>query len=331
MSGRNETSSVVAPTAAMDPSSTTLTLHRFEGCLLGLALGDALGARFEGGPLERVLWAVIGRARDGRLRWTDDTQMTLDLAESLVAGGEFDQDELARRFARSYRWSRGYGPGTARVLRRIRAGRTWREAARSVYPEGSFGNGAAMRAPMLGLVHAENPERITEACQLAAEITHAHPLAIEGAALVAHACREAACASSSAQLFERLAPRAQLEPFRRKLALAAHWSEAGIEPRIAYVRAELGNGVAAAESCVTAIHLAVRTFSRPFTELHECAVELGGDVDTISAMAGAIWGARNGASALPADAVARLEQRERLVAVAAELHRLVENARGAPK
>lgn len=313
----------------MDPSSTSLTLDRFQGCLLGLALGDALGARFEGGPLERALWAVIGRTRNGRLRWTDDTQMTLDLAESLSAGGEFDQDELARRFARSYRWSRGYGPGTARVLKRIRGGRAWRDAARSVHPEGSFGNGAAMRAPILGLVHARDPERIAFACRRSAEVTHTHPLAIEGATLVAHACRAAAVGSSPEQLFAQLAAHARLEPFRRKLALAAHWSEARIEPRIAYLRAELGNGVAAADSCVTAIHLAVRTFKRSFAELHECAVELGGDVDTLSAMAGAIWGARNGAKQLPADALVRLEQRERLIAVAGELHQLCEHSRGA--
>lgn len=92
---------------------------RFTGCLLGLALGDALGAPFEGGPIERAVWRIIGRTRDGRMRWTDDTQMSLDLAESLVANRALDLDDLAARFAKSYRWSRGYGPGAAKLLRRI--------------------------------------------------------------------------------------------------------------------------------------------------------------------------------------------------------------------
>ena len=49
--------------------------NRFFGSLLGLALGDAFGALFEGGILERAVWAFIG-TRNGKRRWTDDTQMT---------------------------------------------------------------------------------------------------------------------------------------------------------------------------------------------------------------------------------------------------------------
>lgn len=48
------------------------SVDQFAGCLLGLALGDALGAPFEGGWLERVLWWLIGITRDGAMRWTDD-------------------------------------------------------------------------------------------------------------------------------------------------------------------------------------------------------------------------------------------------------------------
>jgi ADP-ribosylglycohydrolase len=44
---------------------------RFEGCLLGLALGDALGARYEGGLAERLLWSFIASTTGGRVRWTD--------------------------------------------------------------------------------------------------------------------------------------------------------------------------------------------------------------------------------------------------------------------
>src|SRR4030095_17247331 len=98
------------------------TADKFAGCLLGLALGDALGAPFEGGPVERLLWRIIGRTCEGRIRWTDDTQMSLDFAESLIANAGLDTADLAARFARRYRWSRGYGPGVAKLLRRIAAG-----------------------------------------------------------------------------------------------------------------------------------------------------------------------------------------------------------------
>ncbi len=83
---------------------SSLTLRaRFCGSLLGLAWGDALGAPQEGGLLERLLWRCITLGTPSVLRWTDDTQMSLDLAESLVARGAVEPDEPARRFARSYR------------------------------------------------------------------------------------------------------------------------------------------------------------------------------------------------------------------------------------
>jgi ADP-ribosylglycohydrolase len=124
-----------------------ISLNRFEGCLLGLALGDALGAPHEGGPVERLLWALIGRTAQGEMRWTDDTQMSLDAADSLLACAGMAPDDMAHRFARSYRWSRGYGPGAARLLKRIARGQDWESASVSVYPSGSYGNGGAMRAP----------------------------------------------------------------------------------------------------------------------------------------------------------------------------------------
>ena len=113
-----------------------MTQDQFEGCLLGLALGDALGAPLEGGVVERFVWRLIGRTKNGEMRWTDDTQMSLDLAESLIAKGAVDPDDLAQRFARSYRWSRGYGPGAAKLLKRIARGSNWRAVNRSVFADG---------------------------------------------------------------------------------------------------------------------------------------------------------------------------------------------------
>src|SRR5690349_12455088 len=103
------------------------------GCMFGLSLGDAMGAPHEGGVLERLLWRLIGHTRQGEMRWTDDTQMSIDVIESFLRHGKIDQDDLAITFARSYRWSRGYGPGAARVLKRIKKGVDWRTANRSVY------------------------------------------------------------------------------------------------------------------------------------------------------------------------------------------------------
>jgi len=97
-------------------------INKFRGCLIGLALGDALCAPFEGGLLERTLWKFFSKTRNGEIRFTDDTQMCKDLAESIIAYKGINQDALAEKFASSYKWSRGYGPSVAKLLKKIKQG-----------------------------------------------------------------------------------------------------------------------------------------------------------------------------------------------------------------
>lgn len=290
------------------------------GCLLGLALGDAYGARFEGGFLERSLWSFIGTTRQGERRWTDDTQMTIDLVESYLETGGVDQDDLAIRFARSYRWSRGYGPGTARVLKRIAAGVPWQQATRSVHTNGSFGNGAAMRAPVIGLIYVNQPKELCSAAQRSAVVTHAHPLAIEGAVLIALATaavvREEATTAVIEMALETLAQPDLVD----RLRIARDWLASGQNVERREVVRNLGTGIAAQASCVTAVYLALRFREQPIMDLLDFVAKCGGDTDTIGAMAGAIWGAANGRDRLPETWLSRLEQRDRITLLSEALH-----------
>jgi poly(ADP-ribose) glycohydrolase ARH3 len=289
--------------------------------LLGLALGDALGAPHEGGVLERLVWRFIGFTPDGKHRYTDDTQMALDLAHSFLAGGRLDAADLAGRFARSYRWSRGYGPRAARVLRLIRRGQDYAKASRSVHAEGSFGNGAAMRAPVVGLICGSSREELMGSAHLTASITHAHPLAQEGAVLIASATWHALRGAGARELLAGAAEQAQSAVFRDKLQVAVRLLATEAPPHDA--RRSLGNGVAATESCVTAIYVAARHVELPFEGLLACARACGGDVDTIGAMAGAIWGAYRGAEALPSGAIDRIEAADAVNEVASALYERV--------
>lgn len=298
-------------------------LDQFQGCILGLALGDALGAPYEGGILERLLWRLIGTTKLGEMRWTDDTQMSLDVLESLLAAGKVDPDDLAIRFAASYRWSRGYGPGAAKLLKRIRRGMDWRAANRSVYATGSYGNGAAMRAPIVGLFHVTQATELVNATALSAAVTHAHPLGIEGAVLLAAVTASAAQGHGARDVLQGGTAVCKLEPFTTRLEIARQWLETGSDIAARDVTRELGNGIAAHESCVTAVYLAMRFRDQPFVSLQKFVAACGGDVDTIGAMAGAIWGTANGAEKLPAELLGRLEQRERLTALATSLHQRV--------
>lgn len=287
-------------------------IDRIMGSVLGLALGDAFGAPFEGGILERALWAFVG-TKKGKRRWTDDTQMTIDVIESLVEYGAVNQNDLARRFAESYCWSRGYGPGAAKILKRIRRGQSWVSANRSVYKDGSFGNGGAMRSPVVGLFFAAASEKaLVEAAYDVAVVTHAHPLGLEGAVLIALATAMAYNDKSSQSIMEELCERAKLPEFVSRLNKAGSWLKDNIEVAPETVAAELGNGIAAAESCVTAIYIALRFRNSSFSQLLKFTIKLGGDVDTIAAMACAIWGANHGLDGLPEAQLEQLEQCERL-------------------
>ena len=222
-------------------------------------------------------------------------------------------NDLAQRFASSYRWWRGYGPGAARLLKAIRRGTPWQEARRLVYPDGSFGNGGAMRAPIIGLFFASGPEEeLVQAAKDSAAITHAHLLAQEGAVLIALATALAGRNEAVGNILARLIKQATAPEFSRKLHRARQWLEG--EERISpqRVAVELGNGIAAQNSCITAIYLALAFAERGFLELLTFIARMAGDVDTIGAMAGAIWGARRGEKALPQDELAELEDYERI-------------------
>jgi poly(ADP-ribose) glycohydrolase ARH3 len=283
--------------------SMEFSQDQFKGCLLGLALGDALGAPYEGGIVERCVWRLIGRTRDGRARWTDDTQMALDLAESLLDQGGLNEQDLATRFARSYSWSRGYGPGTARLLRRIRRGQDWASAARAVHPEGSYGNGAAMRSPVLALFFTHDLEVLIRTTQASAQVTHAHPLGIAGAILISTATHGLLWRRSLEDAISTVRRHCQAPEMLGRLSIASSWLSEKAAPTPKEVSTRLGNGMTAVASCVTALYIALRYIHCDFNEMMRFIIACRGDVDTVGAMAGGLWGVFNGSVGLPSIAL----------------------------
>ncbi len=173
---------------------------RFQSCILGLAIGDAPGR-----PTEFITYLDDIREKYGpdgvtdfEPDWhpagtnTDDTQMMIGVAESLIACGGFDGADMARRFVENYEPHRGYGAGAHQVLQALRDGCPWDRAATIVLPQGSFGNGAAMRVAPVGLLYHQNSVELRRVAELSASITHAHPLGKEGRALQANAAALAA-------------------------------------------------------------------------------------------------------------------------------------------
>jgi ADP-ribosylglycohydrolase/protein-glutamine gamma-glutamyltransferase-like protein len=136
----------------MDDSRPTLT-DRFVGCLLGLAIGDALGANFEGQSPEhiarryRTVDRLITRPPPGELWYTDDTQMTIGVAETLVVCKCIDEAELCRRFSENYQPQRGYGRGARVVLDAMVEGRDHRYLAANRSAAGGNEMGSLRLAP----------------------------------------------------------------------------------------------------------------------------------------------------------------------------------------
>jgi poly(ADP-ribose) glycohydrolase ARH3 len=292
---------------------------RFRGCLLGVAVGDALGAPFEGRV--RVDAADVDRWAGSAmpLRWTDDTHMTIGLARSLVACDGFDGAHLAAEFARNYHaepW-RGYGAGPPQVFAALAAGSAWDEPARKLFGgQGSFGNGAAMRVAPVGLVAHRAFGTLVALARSSARVTHAHELGQQAAAvgwLVT--ALPAPGWDAAASLLDALRQAAPDTAFQQQLDRVARIGGAW---GVGEVVTELGNDIAGVEAVPAALHAFLRhPLSLPDAVAY--AVRLGGDTDTIASMTGALAGAFLGEAALPSAWRARLEAVDVLVALADRL------------
>lgn len=301
-------------------TSFQVSLKKFQGCLVASAMGDALCASREGGYLERLLWRIIGKTSNGLHRYTDDTQMSMDLARHLLRYGSVQQDELAREFAASYRWSRGYGPGAAMILKKIRDGVDWRIACRARYPTGSFGNGAAMRIPVLALFYQDRPHELKDAVELSSVITHAHPAAIMGAMLMALAVIQALSDVTPVEAISSIMAECNQEDFLRRMTVVQEYLSAGIIPDSGSLRRTLGTGISAIDSCPASILIGMFYRNHPLDHLISYVKTCKGDTDTIGAMAASIWGAYNGIRQIPAKDIASIENHAELLDIASSLY-----------
>jgi len=294
---------------------------------MGLAIGDAYGAPFEGGPVERLLWRAIGKTKDGKIRYTDDTQMAIDLASSFIQNNGVDQQHLATTFAENYSWSRGYGPGAAWLLKKIKNGANWQDVNRAKFKHGSFGNGAAMRAPILAMCFPEDKQKLNENIVKSSEITHAHPLAIEGAKLIAFVTHAALHDWNTEAILEALPTWCKSQEYQAKAAFCIESIQLSDAVQVKVLKRKLGNGIAASQSCITAIYFALRYRNQSYDLMLTQIFELGGDTDTIGAMAGAIWGAFNGSNAIDKSKTQSIEDSEKIFELAAQLHAMKYSAK----
>lgn len=321
----------------MDPR-----FSRAYGALAGLVLGDALGMPTQAMSPQQIrsVYGTITGLVDGDASQpyapgmpagsvTDDTEQALLIASLLIRGRGSSSGHVALNaveFAHALlAWEdsmieRGsldlLGPSTKAALERVRAG----EDPLTVGGEGTT-NGAAMRVTPIGIaVSTEDPEAFAEAVWSSCRVTHATRQGFQSAALVAAAVSMGIDAARSPSLdlrsllwkavtyVDSLPERGAWTPdpdviaaTRRAMQLAVNPASSSLECLVEQV----GTSVASAHAIPMAFALLARD---PSPRALLDAANIGGDTDTIGAIAGAILGAVLGVEVLPADSLSMIEE-----------------------
>ena len=291
--------------------------------MIGSGLGDAIGELAFRSREEAVLRSRIAQERT--LQYTDDTAMVIGLAESIVQVGELDPQHLGHTFRANYGrepW-RGYASGPPTVFSMVRTlGLSYAEAAQTLFGgQGSFGNGAAMRIVPVGLFFHAAPD-LYEQARLSASVTHAHPIGVDGAAVLAWAIARVVKLDPREPFplegfFQGLVDSARTPEVREKMTLA--WSLVSDDVSPPEAAARLGRSVAVHESMPFALYAFLR-HPQSFEDCLFCAILNGGDRDTLGAMACGVSGAYLGVEAIPRAYREKLENREYIESLARKLH-----------
>jgi poly(ADP-ribose) glycohydrolase ARH3 len=310
------------------------TLHKFRGCILGGALGDAVGelASSHGDYGSLIDWIGEG----DMLRYTDDTAMSIGLAEALTkSGGGINEEAIGTIFQRNYvrePW-RNYSQSLTSIFAAVKRHEiSFSEAAGWLHHgNGSMGNGAAMRNAPLGLLF-RNSDRLREFAEQTARITHTHEIGVDGAAIMAWAAAQLANLDPKAKFpfasfCTGIVSFAQSKIMRLRLVQVIELIAGNAPPEKAAAVLELSQTPELELSQTVAESLPYALYSflahrKSFKECVYCAVLQGGERDTIGAMAGALSGAYLGGKAIPKDWVSRVENREMLEDLAKQLNNL---------
>jgi ADP-ribosyl-[dinitrogen reductase] hydrolase len=286
-------------------------LDRSMGALLGLAVGDALGAPHEG--RDRGGYPPVSDYSAGGVHglpaggWTDDTAMAVCLAESLLARGGVAERDLLERFLRWYRTGENSCTGAAiGISRKTRAAlerfeRSGRADAAAELE--NAGNGAIMRLAPVAIYFRRDEAEARRGAVRQARVTHtAEP------ALVASEC----FADLLVVALRTGDPRAVSR------AAASHERLARISDHRRKQRQQISSAPRAVDTLEAALWCleGAADFEAAVIE----AVNLGGDTDTLGAVAGQLAGAIFGASAIPQRWLAGLQSRVRLEDLARRLH-----------
>jgi len=288
---------------------------QFRGCLLGGAVGDALGMPAEEGPSRTPGRSIpetfgVDRVEDyidspnpdflKAGQYTDDTQQTICLAETLLeSNGHFEPRRFFDKLAEAVRGKmRGVGPSTTRVLDAL-AGGNIQGLLQGQFTSASPSNGGAMRIAPVALLFHHDKAKLRHQVVQSTRVTHSHPIALAGA-----------CAQTFLIASRVGEPPGSLDPD----ALRAQLVEfvAPIHEGFAELLLGQATGGAPGRSCwvkdtippvVDAFLLEPESWAAGVLD----QVNSNGDTDTKASMLGSVLGAQHGLEAIPGGWIERLE------------------------
>lgn len=276
------------------------------GAIVGLAVGDALGAPVE--FLKPGTFPPITGYREGGILnlpagcWTEDTALALCLTESLIACGGTDMLDQLRRYVRY--WREGYqaptgvcldiGTTTRRSLEAfLRIGMAEAAPIAGLTP----GNGSLVRVAPVPIFFAGDPGRTVEEAAAMSRTTHAAPESIDAcryfAGLLSGAILGVPVSDLSSPNYEPVGEIWDSKRLCSPIAAVAAGSFLTEEPPV--IRAG-GGAVQCLEAALWAF-----AHGNSFSEVVLAAVNLGDDADTVGAVAGQLAGACYGLSGIPAE------------------------------
>lgn len=294
------------------------TENQFLGALLGMAIGDALGAPVSGmsrdeiasrfGTIDRYHGAaadVEDEAHPGE--FTDESEFALCIVESMTANrGQFEPETAGVRLVHlaagpSRRWM---PPATAAALD---AAAQSLEFEVPLDEDGAATGDVAARGVPVGLLHAVgrfDPGRLRADAEAVVRLTHGGPAAINAATAVAFAVRLAATGQPRESWVRETAAFLQVGELAERLdALDGVLAEGSLDQ----ILEKTGTGLPATQSVPAAFAAAM--LEPVFERAVFAALNAGGATDTIGALTGALAGAANGASGIPQNLIDGLEGR----------------------
>ncbi len=325
-------------------------LDKFQGCLLGVAIGDSLGHPFEG-KLRKHIYSYFDdfesfiQQNKAIFRiYTDDTQLTLHLAEALIKGSGFKVDYIIREFI-SWLDDPPIGPGYGCIssIRKLRYGVPWEQAASN-----SGGNGTTMRIAPIGLFYCKDPKALKTAAIKSSIITHSHSAASAGAVVIASAIayliNKYPDTGFSVEEFFNVITRSisdsQDEIWKELIEILwkvksnldmpiesglIKFSQVGVKSPY-FIEDYLGQAFVHPYT-ISTVACSLFIFLKKLSSFKECIFELstsGGDSDTVGAIGGSLAGAYFGLQNIPPDLIKLVKNNKKISRISEDLYTVYE-------